>query len=367
VKVRGNLNRWLNTEAIQELLGWSPESIDLLIKGLSTSILKSSDGSRIVINLNDLKEHLIAVKKLADSFLGAPSPKKIKDKIPKPKKVKDKIPKPEKAKNNIEWLTGKKAAEKLNCSYKIVLELIKKHGLPAKIRGKGWQINPNELEEFLKANQELIRSFLESETVRNVETKIVPSSGDSEKLQDITDVPKEGDETDKIDQDQSQTSTALSVIVPSTAVLEVAVPQNTESEKDSNQDTGSTESSDEPENDSTSSENDEQSKPTDKKTSQNNEPIDHYISIKLTKYGCRIDDVAMALPNISITTVMKWIEEHKVETINGPGPRGIEQYIKPESLRAFLLKQRNTAVTFNEIKGAIIMQRPDSKNPMPAR
>lgn len=345
------MNRWLNVEAIQELLGWSPESIDLLINGLSPSILRSSDGKRIVIKLSDFKEYLIAVKKLADSFLGAPPSKKVKEKIPEPKEVKD----------NIKRLTGKEAAERLNCSYENLLVLIKKHGLPEKRYGRGRHIYLDDLEEFSSANQELIRS-LESKTEGNVVTDAVPRSGELEKTQDNTEVPKEGDETGKTDQDQSQASTVPSATVPSADGLEVAVPQNTELKKDPIPDTSSVENDAKPEEESTPNKNGKQSDPADKETSQNNESVTNqevpkeegackFVSIKLTKDGCKIDDVAMAL-HMSVTTPMKWIHAKAVQAKNVPGERGDELYIDPESLKAFLLKERNTVITFFDTKGA---------------
>ncbi|TFG35131.1 MAG: hypothetical protein E4H47_02215 [Parcubacteria group bacterium] len=394
VKAMGNLNRWLDKELIQEMFGWSPENIDLLINGLSRSIAKTSDGL-IMINLSNLRNYLFEVKKLADPILEGSVSKKIKkpeeekrlEAEKKPKKENklkaEKKPKPErmnrKKRAAAGQLTGGQVAKKINCSYQAILEFIEKHGLKGDKFGRGWYIKSEVLEEFLSKNQDLIKSFQSVQEEKKddpPEEKHINPEKDNNTEDPAPEDKKEEEiaraEEDKIQEDKEQEknkeneSSEKDSVQPSASLSDPAIPEesavtpdpNPDQTSDSNQE--NTEDSDlppipvedqRPENQEAI----QSSEPESKKDSEEEAPV-RYVTIKKGKYGCKIDDVAMAL-RLQINTPMKWIEADKVSAVKIIGTRGEEYYILSESLREFLRKERNTEVTFDETKN---YQWPDS-------
>jgi len=70
-------------------------------------------------------------------------------------------------------ISGKDAAIRLGCDIKIIFELIKQHNLPAIRWGRGYLIDPEVLDRFIKENTELIKSMvpfynLESEELKEI-------------------------------------------------------------------------------------------------------------------------------------------------------------------------------------------------------
>jgi len=103
-------------------------------------------------------------------------------------------------------------------------------------------------------------------------------------------------------------------------------------------------------------------------TENNDPPGPKYVSIKKTPNGCRIDDVSEAL-HISNTTPFRWTQdrENGVKFREVPGQRGDERYLDPESLAAFLLRERNTIITFDEVKGVKGAHLPSHSQAAPAQ
>jgi excisionase family DNA binding protein len=359
VKVMGNLNRWLDKESIREILDCSPESVDLLINGLSKSIATTHNGL-VLINLNDLRKYLSEVKKLADPLLEGSASKKIKrlkgENKPKPERMN------RKQRIDAGYLTGKQVAEKLGCSHADIIEFIKKHELKAGKFGRGWYINPKDLEEFLRKNQDKIKS-VQSKKEDGVEQKDAKSQEGPAKEEKKTEDSKE---------DPSSSDPVPNAVVSKENIIIVDPSKDSIRNEEQNKESSESESDPPVQADRQIS-----NQPEDKnqESIKNNDPVqgkkkeneeEHqcsFITIKKTRYGCKIDDVAMAL-KLSINTPMRWITDNQVKTITGPGTKGDERYIEPKSLEEFLFKQRNTIVTFSETK---ILHWPDVRNPTPAR
>jgi len=376
VKIRGNPNRWMDIEAVQKLMGWGSEETDLLINGLSPLVARSSKG-RIVINLSDLREYLVAIRKITKSSFGEASPpgktkNTKKEKSPKKEKI------PEKEKDNKPMLLGKEVAKKLNIKYKILRKLIKEHGLPAIIHGPGYYIDPDKLEEFLKENQELLQS-LKPKKEESAEPNAVGAA------KDISQEEK-GENAGKKDLIFLPLSSAAPVEIPSAEIppatqnnepidkpAEGPIPDNSPIENKKAEEIAKPENSPPTQNDV---QNDPPAEPKDEDKSQNKDQNNNkkeedknkedvqcsYVTIKKTKHGCKVDDVAMAL-NTSIQAPTRWINDKKVIATVIAGLRGDEWYIEPKSLEAFLLKERNTIVTFSETKGVPKMQTSDIHHP----
>lgn len=379
VKVMGNLNRWLTRESIQEMLGWSPENIDLLVNGLSKSVAVTPD-NLILINLNNLRNHLVSVKRLADPILEGSVSKKIK----KPRAVSEKVA-PETAsertkKPKIErmsrqkriasgQLTGKQVAQKLNCRYSDIPDLIEKHGLKAGKFGRGYYVKPEDLEKFLSDNEDLVNSLqLPNKEVVTKEQEIVQEAPE-----------QKGNEAETPKQEEKKTEASEDdLVMPSFPGLPDQATEAEESiEKDLLKEPVQTEAPEkeniEPEKDLSKEEdrtaekqalvqNEDQNKESieansdppveEEQISEKQKTVPRilsYVTIKKCKHGCKTDDVAFAL-GLSINTPIRWINNEAVRAARIPGLRGEEYYIEPESLRDFLMKERNTLVTFNETK-----------------
>lgn len=351
VKVMGNLKRWLTREEIQEMLNWSPENIDLLINGLSKSIATTSDGL-ILINLNNLYNYLFEVKKMTNPLLKGSASKKIKKpKAEKKQKAEnnpkaEKKPKPERMnrKKRVEagQLTGRQAADKLKCSYKAVIELIKKHGLKAAKFGRGWYIKPEDLEEFSSKNRDIIRSvsYRPETEENNKEEETVKEETVEQKIQE----PPAQEEKKEPEPPAEDAVTAVPDAVKTKENIILVSPS-----EDPGQDKDAAKESVESEDQPLVQEKAEEPKNNGKKENKREERPVSFVTIRKHKYGCKVGDVAFAL-HLAVSTPMRWISDQAVKTVSAPGINGAEVYIESESLRDFLLKERNTEVTFDETK-----------------
>ncbi|MFA5446445.1 MAG: hypothetical protein WCX24_00605 [Candidatus Paceibacterota bacterium] len=125
-----NLNQWMSAEEIKKETGCD---IEPLIIGLSESVAKSPNKGYVVY-LKDLAEYLATVGRVAASLSGTPSEEK------KPKKQSSRFP--------TDWLTGREVAKRLNRPLEDVVGVIASQELSAKRVGRGWLINPEELEKI---------------------------------------------------------------------------------------------------------------------------------------------------------------------------------------------------------------------------
>lgn len=379
VKVMGNLNRWVSRETVQEMLGWSPEDIDLLINGLSKSVAVAPN-NLILINLNDLRNHLVSIKKLADPILEGSVSKKIKRQREAPKKIAPKsasrkIKKPKAIKMNRKervaagHLTGKQVAINLNIRYSDIHELIERYGLKAGKFGRGYYIRPEDLEEFISNNQDVINSLRMpekqvalkepekvQETVKQEENEKEALVQEEETANDpeddfvmpsfagLSEGTKEAEETKQEDLPKEPAQSEAPEkenIKPEAGLLKEKVQEaeNQEPVQNESKSGESIEARSDPQV--------EKEQIPEKEVA--NPIVSSYVTIKKCKHGCKTDDVAHAL-GLSIQTPIKWINNNAVRVASIPGPRGEEHYIDPESLRDFLLKERNTLVTFSETK-----------------
>ncbi len=138
--LEGNLNKWMSVKDIQEATGCD---IELLVIGLSQSAAKIP-GKGYVVNLKDIKDHLVLAREIANSLLGA---------FPEKEKEKKELPEKGKIKQTDGWLPGKQVAEKAKVSMEDIVKLIDSGVLSAKRRGRGWLIDPKELERIPKLLQ----------------------------------------------------------------------------------------------------------------------------------------------------------------------------------------------------------------------
>ncbi len=281
-----------------ELTGYD---IKAIIDGMSELVAKNPKGDVVIVRLKDLKEYLINVKSIAEALLGSSPPKNSS-----------------KNSNPDNWLNARDAAELLSCSRLEVNLMIKNKKIRGRVVGRGCYVDPESIKEFL-AQKAIIRPASGSTTSPDTvvpQDNVDENSGDNNSANDSSmDIVIPADDTDqkgKGEEDPPITGDDSVDPLPVEVPEKPAEPAGVGSEAPPK-------------------------KPdlADSKT----------LTIRKRQHGCLTDDVAEAL-KISPISVRKWIADPnsgvKHTTI------GDVDYITPESLKAFLFKQRNTTVLFEE-------------------
>lgn len=294
---------WASAEEIRDATG---HDITPLIVGLFQSTVKTPD-NKCLVRLKDLEDHLVLIQEVANSLLGVPSEEK-KDPREKPEKI-----------NATGWLPAKKLAKEAKVPSEDIVKLITSGVLPAKRWGRGWLVDPKELERI----PELLRP-----PGPNKGGNPDPGSGpDQNHQKDLEGSMPAGSKGEDNGLDLEGPDPLLSG------------PERLYSRESPG---GETPKPDQGKDDDIPppSGQDDQGK-------SGTGPIAAYVSITVRgEKGCLISDVVREL-NVREDAIRRWITRKAVKTM------GDKEHLDPESLKAFLMREKpDTVVNFIRHRGA---------------
>ncbi|HNY35734.1 MAG TPA: hypothetical protein PLD14_02955 [Candidatus Pacearchaeota archaeon] len=286
-----DMERFMTIDQIRDLTGYD---ITAITNGMPESLYKNPKGDVVVVQLCELKNYLLNIKRIADNLLGFSPPRD------KPKGTR-----------YDGWFNAKEAAKLLNCDdWRAVVDLVKKKKINGILSGRGCYVDPKSIGEFLTKKS--------TETIPDIGVSISPpviafqNKGGNDEAKKTHLIVKNDEVKNNLINDENPIETSNNLPVE---VFEKPAQQA---------ETEIRTSLEEP-NPSISRET---------------------VTIKKKREGCLIGDVAEAL-KVSPITVRKWITDTK-----NTGLKCVhierDDFISPESLSAFLLKQRNTTVLYEE-------------------
>ena len=295
---------WVSAEGIRDATG---HDITPLIVGLSQSVVKTPD-NKYLVRLKDLEEHLVLIQEVA-SLLGVPSEEK-KDPREKPEKI-----------NATRWLPAKKLAKEAKVPFEGVVKLIKSGDLPAKKWGRGWLVDPKESKRI----PELLRPPGPNKG-GNPDPGSGPDQNHQKDLEGSMPAGSKGEDTglDLEDPDQNL------LLSGSEKLYSREGPEGETRKPDQGKD-------------------DDVPPPfgQDDQGKSGAGPVAAYVSITVRgEKGCLISDVVREL-NVREDAIRRWITRKAVKTM------GDEEHLDPESLKAFLMREKpGTVVNFIRHRGA---------------
>ncbi|MFZ3058003.1 MAG: hypothetical protein WA092_03095 [Minisyncoccales bacterium] len=290
----------MTVKTAAEALNCNSKDIEVMIRGM-TKVADMEDGGKLV-NLKGIEDFLRKMQVIINQLLAPAIP----------------VSSPE----SKVWIKGRKAAKILSLPYDVFVNLCKEEKIQAGRKARGWRVEEDKLNEFIKSNQDLIKSLRGKPETTKRATKLLPRPAPvqepADHLSDVNPIPdntvnrKEQDDPPPVITEEPQPTPKDTEEENSPPVAEEVVP-------DSKSDTV----------------------PPQKQT--------RYCTVRARKHNggnyCRIDDVATGL-SMPEARIKKWINDHQVKAVQEIERSRVIWYIEKESLKTFL-ETYNIMVTFD--------------------
>ena len=291
---------WMTVKTAAEALNCNSKDIEVMIRGM-TKVADMEDGGKLV-NLKGIEDFLRKMQVIINQLLAPAIP----------------VSSPE----SKVWIKGRKAAKILSLPYDIFVNLCKEEKIQAGRKARGWRVEEDKLNEFIRSNQELIKSLRGKPETTKRTTRLLPRPAPAKEpadpLPDVNPIPdntvnkQEQDDPPPVIPEEPQPT-------PKDTEEENSPPAEEEVVPDSKSDTV----------------------PPQKQT--------RYCTVRARKHNggnyCRIDDVATGL-SMPEARIKKWINDHQVKAVQEIERSRVIWYIEKESLKTFL-ETYNIMVTFD--------------------
>ena len=294
---------WMTMGRAAEALNCSPKDIEVMIRGL-TKVADMEDGGKLV-NLKGIEDFLRKMQVITNQLLTPVTP------VVPIESPKTKI-----------WIKGIKAAKILSLPYDVFVGLCKEGKIQAGRKARGWRVEEDKLNEFIKSKQELIKSLRDKPETTKRTTKLLVRPDNTQPP--INPLPVVGSIPDKTTGEKEQEDPPP--VIPEESKI---TPKDTEEEKHSSVE--------------------EEIVPDSKSDAVPPQKETRYCTIRARKHNggnyCRIDDIATGL-KMPEARIKKWITDHQVKSVQETERSRIIWYIEKESLKTFL-ETYNIMATFD--------------------
>lgn len=286
-------NTWKPIEEAAKLLNCKAEELEILINGFPQVAVMKGGGK--LVNLDGIEDFMKKVQAIVQKI--SPSPKE-----------------------DIIWIKGRIAAQKMNVPYSTFVDWCGKGILPARKKATGWRVEEGKLNQFISSHQELIQARQNSSA--SLKPGAAPKPPAPPRGKDpprtIEEILNDGPTEDFTDRKGG-----------SEKKLEPRPVDN-----------------DVPEEDGVG---DEPSEPGEEQHQPVNDPKFYTIRVRKCNGGeaCRIDEVAQSI-HISENQIRGWIRAGEIKAKEVTEHAKITWYINKENLKTFLEKY-NIIVTFESI------------------